>query len=406
MKHLTPTPVSGTDVVIIGAGAAGLMCAIEAGKRGRSVLLVDHANKIGKKILMSGGGRCNFTNLDVSAANYLSGNPHFCKSALARYTPFDFLELIDKHQIPYHEKTQSIATGQLFCDHKSADILDMLKAECISADVVIKAHANCSNISHITDGGFRLQLEDPDGKQSINTQSLVIATGGLSIPRMGASGFGYKLATQFNIPLIPTRPGLVGLHLDEALQGPLGDLAGQSVTVTVSCSGQSFKESMLFTHKGISGPAILQISSYWQAGDQLEIDLLPDSNLEQLWTEWEGQNTLLSTQLNQHLPKRLVELWLQAFGNRPARQYSVQQRKEIIHSFHHWQPRTSNTDGYKTAEVTLGGINTNAVSSKTFEANQVKDLYFIGEVLDVTGWLGGYNFQWAWASGWCCGQVV
>jgi predicted Rossmann fold flavoprotein len=223
---------------------------------------------------------------------------------------------------------------------------------------------------------------------------------------MGASGFGYQLATQFDIPLIPTRPGLVGLHLDDSLQGQLGTLAGQSVAVSASCNGQSFTEAMLFTHKGISGPAILQISSYWQAGDQLEINFLPDTNLEQLWTEWEEQNALLSTQLSQHLPKRLVELWLQAVDNRPARQYSVQQRKQIIHSFHHWQPRTSNTDGYKTAEVTLGGVDTHAVSSKTFEANQVKGLYFIGEVLDVTGWLGGYNLQWAWASGWCCGQVV
>ena len=394
------------DVVIIGAGAAGLMCAIEAGKRGRNVLVIDHANKIGKKILMSGGGRCNFTNLDVSAANYLSSNPHFCKSALARYTPFHFLELIDRHQIPYHEKTRSTAKGQLFCDHKSADILSMLQTECSTAGVKIQTHASCSNIRQISGGGFKLEVSESSSKQSITSRSLVIATGGLSIPRMGASGFGYQLATQFDIPLIPTRPGLVGLHLDDSLQGQLGALAGQSVAVSVSCNGQSFTEAMLFTHKGISGPAILQISSYWQAGDQLEIDLLPTISLEQLWSEWEEQNTLLSTQLSQHLPKRLVELWLQDFDNHPARQYSAQQRKEIIECFHHWQPRTSNTDGYKTAEVTLGGVDTHAVSSKTFEANQVKDLYFIGEVLDVTGWLGGYNFQWAWASGWCCGQVV
>lgn len=394
------------DVVIIGAGAAGLMCAIEAGKRGRRTLLIDHANKIGKKILMSGGGRCNFTNLDVSAINYLSNNPHFCKSALARYAPFHFLELIDKHNIPYHEKTASIAVGQLFCVRKSADILDMLKTECIDAGVVIKTHSHCSEISQNSGGGFSLSLENETEQQRIHTQSLVIASGGLSIPRMGASGFGYQLAAQFDIPVLSTRPGLVGLHLNESLQGRLASLAGLALDVSVDCGGVAFNEAMLFTHKGISGPAILQISSYWQPGEMLEIDLLPAHNLEQLWLAWQADNSLLATHLSRILPRRLVELWLQEFDKLTARQYSIQQRETIIRKFHHWQPKVSNTDGYKTAEVTLGGIDTNAVSSRTFEANNVNGLYFIGEVLDVTGWLGGYNFQWAWASGWCCGQVV
>lgn len=394
------------DVVIIGAGAAGLMCAIEAGKRGRRTLVIDHANKIGKKILMSGGGRCNFTNLDVSALNYLSANPHFCKSALARYTPLHFLELIDKHNIPYYEKTASIAVGQLFCVRKSADILEMLKAECSDAGVAIKTHSHCNEVSQKSSEGFTLSLENNTDHQQIHTQSLVIASGGLSIPRMGASGFGYQLASQFNIPLISTRPGLVGLHLDESLQGRLASLAGLSVDVSVSCGGMTFSEAMLFTHKGISGPAILQISSYWQPSNQLEIDLLPSHNLKQLWQSWQLDNALLATHLSKILPRRLVEFWLQDFENHPARHYSAQQQDAIINKFHHWQPKVSNTDGYKTAEVTLGGVNTHAVSSKTFETHNVSGLYFIGEVLDVTGWLGGYNFQWAWASGWCCGQVV
>ncbi|MCF6226398.1 MAG: NAD(P)/FAD-dependent oxidoreductase [Xanthomonadales bacterium] len=394
------------DVVIIGAGAAGLMCAIEAGKRGRRTLVIDHANKIGKKILMSGGGRCNFTNLDVSAINYLSTNPHFCKSALARYTPFDFLELVDKHKIPYHEKTDTIANGQLFCDHKSADILDMLQSECNSAGVSIKTHSHCSKVSKQAAGGFELTIENAAAQQQVHTQSLVVASGGLSIPRMGASGFGYQLATQFDIPLLSTRPGLVGLHLNESLQGSLASLAGLSLDVSANCGGMTFKEAMLFTHKGISGPAILQISSYWQPGLQLEIDLLPDYDLQKLWSEWQLDNAQLATHLSRILPRRLVEHWLQEFDNQPARQYSTQQRNTIINTFHHWQPKVSNTDGYKTAEVTLGGVDTHAVSSKTFESNSVGGLYFIGEVLDVTGWLGGYNFQWAWASGWCCGQVV
>ncbi|MCF6262490.1 MAG: NAD(P)/FAD-dependent oxidoreductase [Xanthomonadales bacterium] len=394
------------DVVIIGAGAAGLMCAIEAGKRGRRTLVIDHANKIGKKILMSGGGRCNFTNLDVSATNYLSNNPHFCKSAFARYSPFHFLELVDKHNIPYREKTDSIATGQLFCEQKSADILNMLKAECSSAGVTIQSHTHCSNIRKRDGGGFKLSLENASSLQQIQTHSLVIASGGLSIPRMGASNFGYQLAAQFNIPVLNTRPGLVGLHLNESLQGSLASLSGLSLDVSVSCDGMTFSEAMLFTHKGISGPAILQISSYWQAEKPLEINLLPNYELSLLWEKWRLDNALLATHLSKIMPRRLVELWLQEFDNLPTRQYSKLQQSAIINKFHHWQPKVSNTDGYKTAEVTLGGVDTNAISSKTFAANSVAGLYFIGEVLDVTGWLGGYNFQWAWASGWCCGQVV
>ncbi len=393
---------SSYDVIIIGAGAAGLMCAIEAGKRGRRVLLIDHANKVGKKILMSGGGRCNFTNLDVSANNYISQNQHFCKSALARYTPTDFLELVNKYQIKYYEKT----LGQLFCQEKAADILTMLTAECNKYDVEISTLTECLNINYSADSEYILQLRKDDTKSSINCSSLVIASGGLSIPRMGASGFGYSVAEQFNLPLVKTSPALVALHLDESAQGTLSQLAGIAVDAAVTCNSKTFNEAILFTHKGLSGPAILQISSYWQAGDHLSVDLLPQHDLNALFTEWESQNNLLINQLSRLLPKRLLEYWLQDYPQLPSRQYSLKQREQIINSLHNWQPKPCNTDGYKTAEVTCGGVDTNSLSSKTMEARNQPGLYFIGEVVDVTGWLGGYNFQWAWASAWCAGQVV
>ncbi len=378
------------------------MCAIEAGKRGRKALLLEHANKIGKKILMSGGGRCNFTNLSVNASNYISENPHFCKSALARYTPADFISLVEKHQVPFYEKT----LGQLFCQHKSADILDILASECTSFGVNIATLTSCQSISHTDANTYELQLERDDKASSVSSTSLVVASGGLSIPRMGASGFGYQVAEQFGLPLIPTRPGLVALHLDESAQGGLAQLAGISVDVSVSCNSKSFQEALLFTHRGLSGPAILQISSYWQAGEALEIDLLPQHDLEQLLTEWEPQSTLLINQLSKLLPKRLLEYCLQDYPQLPTRQYNRQQRQQIIKSLHQWQVKPCNTDGYKTAEVTLGGVDTKALSSKTMAASKQPGLYFIGEVVDVTGWLGGYNFQWAWASGWCAGQDV
>ncbi len=378
------------------------MCAIEAGKRGRKVLVIDHANKIGKKILMSGGGRCNFTNLEVNASNYLSQNPHFCKSALARYTPADFVELVERYQIQYYEKT----LGQLFCKDKASDILNMLVSECARLDVEIATKTECLEIDYSDNKGYTLQLLNDTNKDSINGSSLVIASGGLSIPRMGASGFGYKVAEQFKLPLTPTYPALVALHLDESAQGELNQLAGIAVNATVSCNNKSFDEAILFTHKGLSGPAILQISSYWQAADALNIDLLPQYNLQDLISQWDASDTLLINQLARLLPKRLLEYWLKDYPQLPTRQYSPQQRERIISSLHNWQPRPCNTDGYKTAEVTLGGVDTEALSSKTMEARNQPGLYFIGEVVDVTGWLGGYNFQWAWASGWCAGQVV
>ena len=390
------------DVVIIGAGAAGLMCAIEAGKRGRSVLLLDHANKIGKKILMSGGGRCNFTNRTVSAENYLSQNPHFCKSALARYTPDDFLQLVEKHKIPYYEKT----LGQLFCQRKSADILAMLTSECNDSNVEIRTLTECMCISYSANNTYKIQLQKENTTNTVSCSSLVIASGGLSIPKMGASGFGYKVAEQFGLPLVNMRPALVALHLDDSAQGSLGQLAGMSVNAVVSCKSKSFKEAILFTHKGLSGPAILQISNYWQTGEALTIDLLPEHDLNNLFVEWGSQNSLLINQLAKLLPKRLLEYWLEDFPQLPARQCSLRQREKIINSLHQWQPVPCNTDGYKTAEVTLGGVDTNSLSSKTMQVNDQSGLYFIGEVVDVTGCLGGYNFQWAWASGWCAGQVV
>ena len=391
-----------TDVVIIGAGAAGLMCAATAAARGRRVLLLDHANKAGKKILMSGGGRCNFTNLYCEPSNFLSENPHFCKSALARYTQWDFLALVGKHGVPYHEKK----LGQLFCDHKASDILDMLLAECDQAGVQLHLNTSVSQIDKM-ETGYRLQTSMGE----LHCQSLVIATGGLSIPTLGATGFGYQVAQQFGHQLLPTRAGLVPFTLtDPQLKALCTELSGTSVEdCVVSCNGQSFKENILFTHRGLSGPAILQISSFWQPGDTLHIDLLPHIDLPEWLTEQQRErpNSELKTLLGELFTKKmaalLVDNW---FVNKPLKQHTPAELKAIAQRLADWQLVPAGTEGYRTAEVTLGGVDTREVSSKTLESLKSPGLYFVGEVLDVTGHLGGFNFQWAWASGYAAAQYV
>lgn len=391
-----------TDVLIIGAGAAGLMCAASAAARGRRVLVLDHANKAGKKILMSGGGRCNFTNLYCEPSNFLSGNPHFCKSALARFTQWDFIGLVAKHGVPYHEKK----LGQLFCDNKSSDILELLLAECAETGAQIRLDTAVHNIEK-TEGGFLLQSDL--GK--VACQSLVIASGGLSIPTLGATGFGYQVAKQFGHELLPTRAGLVPFTLtDPQLKTLCTELSGTSVEdCRVNCNGQSFVENILFTHRGLSGPAILQISSYWQPGDTVHIDLLPHIDLpEWLATQQrERGNSELKTLLAELFTKKMATLLVDSwFSNKPLKQYTPGELKTIAERLSDWQLVPAGTEGYRTAEVTLGGVNTDEVSSKTLESLKVPGLYFIGEVLDVTGHLGGFNFQWAWASGYAAAQYV
>ncbi|MFK4027065.1 MULTISPECIES: NAD(P)/FAD-dependent oxidoreductase [Stutzerimonas] len=390
-----------TEVIIIGAGAAGLMCAATAAARGRQVLLLDHANKAGKKILMSGGGRCNFTNLYTEPANFLSGNPHFCKSALARYTQWDFIELVARHGVPYHEKK----LGQLFCDHKSSDILAMLLAECTETGVELRLDTSVQAIERV-EGGYRLQTS----AGAAHCQSLVIATGGLSIPTLGATGFGYQVARQFGHTVLPTRAGLVPFTVtDPALKALCSELSGTSVDCVVSCNGQSFRENLLFTHRGLSGPAMLQISSYWQPGDELVIDLLP--GLDALgWLQEQALarpnielKTLLADVFTRKLAVLLCDSW---FASRALKQYAPAELREVAERLGSWRLVPAGTEGYRTAEVTLGGVDTREVSSKTMESQKSPGLYFIGEVLDVTGQLGGFNFQWAWASGHAAGEVV
>ena len=389
------------DVIVIGAGAAGLMCAIEAGLRGRRVLVIDHANKVGKKILMSGGGRCNFTNYDVEARHYLSANSHFCKSALKRYTPYDFIDLVNRYRIPFHEKTH----GQLFCDNKASDIVAMLLSCCEQAKVNIRLQTGVSRV--IAHGsGFEVILKSDE---RIPCQALVIATGGLSIPTMGASPYGYQLATQFGIKVLPTRAGLVPFTLQPDEKARLSVLSGVSIPCQVQCNGQSFALDMLFTHRGLSGPAMLQISSYWQPGDTLSIDL--DANNE--WAhdlpqrKRQEPRTRLKQCFSNALPKRVVStLFADDLLDSELQQLSDHALQEIRDAAKQWCIKPNSTEGYRTAEVTLGGIDTDALSSQTMEVKSMPGLYFVGEVLDVTGWLGGYNFQWAWSSGWAAGQVV
>ena len=388
------------DVLIIGGGAAGLMCALTAGQRGRRVTLIEHAERCGKKILMSGGGRCNFTNTGVTPAHYLSANPHFCKSALARYTPADFIEMVERHGIAYHEKE----LGQLFCDESSKQIVRMLLDECEWAGVRIETGCSVESVAH-DDGRFNIQTSNGLFK----AESLVIACGGLSIPRMGATGFGYQLARQFGHEVLPTRAGLVPLTLSGTHLEKLADLSGLSLPVDVRSGKQSFTNAMLITHRGLSGPAILQISSYWREGDPLTIDLLPGTDIPALLAGWqtERRDAQLQTLLGEMLPKRfaqrLTEHWL---PNRPMRQFNAPELDGIACALAAWPIIASGTEGYRTAEVTLGGVDTDGLSSSTMMSKHVSGLYFIGEVVDVTGWLGGYNFQWAWASGRAAGMAA
>ena len=388
------------DVLIIGGGAAGLMCAIEAGKRGRSVLVIEHANRIGKKILMSGGGRCNFTNLHTTPANFISANPHFCKSALARYTPANFIAMVERHGIAYHEKE----LGQLFCDESSKLIVRMLQDECDGAGVVIQTQCEVQPVRHADDGYSVLTAQ---GRYT--GASLVIASGGLSIPTMGASGFGYQLARQFGHEVLPTRAALVPLTLSGTHLTNYQDLSGVALPAAANCNGQRFRAGLLFTHRGISGPCILQISSYWQPGAALELDLLPDDDvLNVLQAQQQARPAAeFKTVLSELLPKRLAQrLCEKSLGSRPMRQYRPAELVEIAAQLKAWPITASGTEGYRTAEVTLGGVSTDAISSATMESRKVPGLYFVGEVLDVTGHLGGFNFQWAWASGHAAGQAV
>jgi predicted Rossmann fold flavoprotein len=390
-----------TDVLIIGASAAGLMCAIEAGKRGRKVIVLDHANKPGKKILMSGGGRCNFTNTEISANNFISHNRHFCKSALSRYTQWDFIAMVNEYQIPYHERD----LGKLFCDDSAKDILNMLLAECEKVNVTIQLDCDVKNIEKLESNTFEITTSPG----IFQTTSLVIASGGLSIPRMCASPFGYKVAEQFGHHIWPTSAGLVPFTLQPHDKEQLAKLSGISVESVVGNERIQFKENILFTHRGLSGPAILQISSYWLPGEAIQINLLPELDLVDFLKTGQATqpNIKLKTLLAEVLPKRLIPALLgQETVDMPLQELSYIRLEEIAHQLQHWQIKPNGTEGYRTAEVTLGGVDCNELSSKTMESSKVAGLYFIGEVVDVTGWLGGYNFQWAWSSGWCAGQVV
>lgn len=388
------------DVIIIGAGAAGLMCAATAGKRGKRVLLLDHAKNMGEKIRISGGGRCNFTNLYTSPQNFISGNPHFCVSALKRYTQHDFIALVEKYHIAYHEKT----LGQLFCDGSAKQIIQMLLDECSLGGVEIKTLTPIKDISH-TDKKFTITTEH----HLYQSNALVIATGGKSIPKMGATGFGYEVAQKFGINITSLRPALVPFMFQNEMLEYVASLAGTAVDIKATAGKQSFKEAMLFTHRGLSGPAILQISSYWQEGQSVNINLLPDKNIFLLFKEQKQQNPKHDIQkyIAQFLPKKLVHTLCDdmtitgTIGD--VKDKSLQILAEKIH---HWHIIPHSTEGYRTAEVTLGGVDTSELSSKTFETHRVQGLYFIGEVVDVTGHLGGFNFQWAWSSGFACGSWV
>ncbi len=387
------------DVVILGAGAAGLMCAMTAGQRGRRVLLLDHAAQPGAKILISGGGRCNFTNLEVTPERFLSANPHFCKSALSRYTQRDFIALVERHRIRYHEKT----LGQLFCDGSAREILAMLLAECAAAHVDLRVGHSVGEITRPD----RFCVDTNRG--SFIAPALVIATGGLSIPKMGATGFAYDIARRFGLPLIEPRPGLVPLKFTDETLGLCRQLTGVSVETVVSCGRQSFRENILFTHRGLSGPAILQISSYWRQGDTISIDLAPDLDAQSFLRDRKRvrPKAELKSVLAEILPTRLAHALAEMapspgpIANLPDRSLAA-----IAQRLKRWQMRPTDSEGWAKAEVTAGGIDTAGLSSRTMEAREVPGLYLIGEAVDVTGWLGGYNFQWAWSSGWCAGQAL
>jgi predicted Rossmann fold flavoprotein len=382
------------DALILGAGAAGLICAVEAGKRGRRVAVLERADRIGKKILISGGGRCNFTNIHCQPDNFLSANSHFAKSALARYTPADLIGLVEKHRIPYHEKT----LGQLFCDRSAQDITNMLAAECQAADVRIFLQARIREVQRATE--FVVRTESAEFRAPV----LVVATGGLSIPKMGATSFGYNLARQFGLNIVETRPALVPLVLNGKDRGHYCDLAGVSAEVVVSAGHHAFREKMLFTHRGLSGPAILQISSYWSERRPIGIDLAPDRDVTAAILQAKVRNIAAARSAFQGiLPKRLAECWLEFHA---PRDWTNQALTDLERQIHEWTLTPSDTEGYEKAEVTAGGVDTGELSSKTMESRKVPGLFFIGEVVDVTGHLGGFNFQWAWASGAAAGRSL
>ncbi|MCK5296060.1 MAG: NAD(P)/FAD-dependent oxidoreductase [Alphaproteobacteria bacterium] len=388
------------DVIIIGAGASGLMCSAEAGKRGRKVLILDKAKNVGEKIRISGGGRCNFTNIHTSFNNFVSNNPRFCISALKRFTQRDFIALVEKHGIAYHEKT----SGQLFCDKSSSQIVDMLIEECHVANVQIKMNKTISGISK-NESGFSVNLDN----EKFTCSSIVIATGGASLPKLGTTGWGYHIAKQFGIQVVPISPALVPLTFDGKNFQRFKDISGVSVDAVVSCNKKRFKEALLFTHKGLSGPVILQISSYWKKSDEITINLLPNRDVftilkEKKTTEPKQE---LHKALSGLLPKRLAQAICEETNcNGRLADLSHKKLQQIANAIQHWQITPSGTEGFKTAEATSGGIDTEELSSKTFESKSVKGLYFIGEVIDVTGHLGGYNLQWAWSSGYAAGQYV
>ena len=396
------------DAIVIGAGAAGLFCAAQAGQRGLSVLLLDHAEKVAEKIRISGGGRCNFTNrdLDVRAPHkhFVGGNPQFCRSALSRYTPADFIALMDRHGIAHHEKHK----GQLFADRSAEDIIAMLLAECQAGGVQRWQPCKVESVAH-SDGQYSLQTS----RGAVQAPSLVIATGGLSIPKIGATDFGYRLAQQFGLPLVERTPGLVPLTFDGDAWAPYAQLAGLALPVEISTGSKkermAFMEDLLFTHRGLSGPAVLQISSYWKPGTPLSINLAPEVDLQgELLRAKSRSRKLIAKELAQWLPSRLADAWVQqdAAWQRPIDQASDKALLQLAHQLSHWEITPTGTEGYRKAEVTLGGVDTKALSQQTMECKSQPGLYFIGEVVDITGWLGGYNFQWAWASAHACAQAL
>ncbi len=382
------------DVLILGGGAAGLMCAAEAGKRGRRVAILERAECIGKKILISGGGRCNFTNIHSHPDNFISANPHFAKSALARYTPADFVGLVEKHRIPYHEKT----LGQLFCDRSASDITDMLELECRNAGVKTFLDCNVAGVQRNAEFAVRTNQAE------FRAPALVVATGGLSIPKMGATAFGYELARQFGLNIQPTRPALAPFVLGSKDKNQYCDLSGVSTEVIVATGHQSFREKMLITHRGLSGPAILQISSYWNKGEPIKIDIAPGRDVTAAIRDDKLRNMATARTVFQHiLPKRFATRWLDL--HEPST-WTNQALEELERQVHNWTVTPADTEGYDKAEVTAGGVDTNELSSKTMESRNVPGLFFIGEVVDVTGHLGGHNFQWAWASGVAAGRAL
>ena len=404
------------DVIILGGGAAGLMCAATAAARGRRVLVLEKANKVGKKILMSGGGRCNFTNYTVEPENYISNNPHFCKSALNRYTQWDFIALVERYGIAYEERKH----GQLFCLDSAKEILAMLLSECEAAGVEIKTRCSISAIKALnveapsapTNSGLNYQLDIDGQSDSLYCQSLVVASGALSIPTLGGSGIGYDIARQFGLPVTACRAGLVPFMFSDFMKPICERLSGLALEVSVSCRGQAFTENLLFTHRGLSGPVVLQISNYWHPGDAININLLPELNAQQwlLAAKQQQGKSRLNTLLNKHLAKALVNelqaLWWPQLAASPLAEFSDKHLQTIGQQLNNWCLKPSASEGYRTAEVTLGGVDTQSISSKTMEAKQQAGLYFVGEVLDVSGHLGGFNFQWAWSSGYSAGQFV